>query len=119
MECAQWLFVPYASSKQASKLCSLLNGKELLRSVSSTDSLTTHAQIQKIMPVHWLHPRAIMIATLYDCIVICPGAPKRLLECLVFHKSLIRYEDYPPRSGSIPFSYSEEEEEVEVSSKCP
>ena len=91
----------------------------MLRSISSTDSLTAHAQIQKIMPVHWLHPRAIMIATLYDCIVTCPGAPKRLLECLVFHKSLIRYEDYPPRSGSIPFSYSEEEEEVEVSSKFP
>ena len=37
----------------------------------------------------------------------------------MFHKSLIRYEDYPPRSGSIPVSYSQEEEEVEVSSKFP
>ena len=105
--------------RKASEPCSLLSGQELLRSISGTDSLTAHAQIQKIMPVHWLHPRAVMIATLYDCIVTCPGAPKRLLECLVFHKSLIRYEDYPPRSGSIPVSYSQEEEEVEVSSKFP
>ena len=55
------------------------------------------AQIQTVGSIHWLHPRAIMVATLYDSIVICPGAPKRLLECLVFHKSLIRYVDpHPP-----------------------
>ena len=53
-------------------------------------------QIQTVGPIHWLHPRAIMVATLYDSIVICPGAPKRLLECLVFHKSLIRYVDPNP-----------------------
>ena len=100
----------------ASRPSSLLNSEELLGSVSGTDFVSAHAQIQKIMPVHWLHPRAIMIATLYDCIVTCPGAPKRLLECLIFHKSLIRYEDYRPHSGSIRFSFSDEEEEVEVSS---
>lgn len=49
-----------------------------------------------------------MIATLYDSIVICPGAPKALLECLLFHKTLIRYEDYPPAEQRITTSYSEE-----------
>ena len=69
-------------------------------------------QIQTVGPIHWLHPRAIMVATLYDSIVICPGAPKRLLECLVFHKSLIRYVDpnppewYEQNLGAI--SYSEQ-----------
>ncbi len=54
------------------------------------------AQIQTVGPIHWLHPRAIMVATLYDSIVLCPGAPKRLLDCLLFHKSLIRYQDPHP-----------------------
>ena len=53
-------------------------------------------QIQTVGPIHWLHPRAIMVATLYDSIVLCPGAPKRLLDCLLFHKSLIRYQDPHP-----------------------
>ena len=69
-------------------------------------------QIQTVGPIHWLHPRAIMVSTLYDSIVICPGAPKRLLECLVFHKSLIRYVDpnppewYEQKLGAM--SYSEQ-----------
>ncbi len=37
-----------------------------------------------------------MVATLYDSIVLCPGAPQRLLDCLLFHKSLIRYQDPHP-----------------------
>ena len=53
-------------------------------------------QIQTVGPIHWLHPRAIMVATLYDSIILCPGAPKRLLDCLLFHKSLIRYQDPHP-----------------------
>ncbi|CAL5227508.1 g10493 [Coccomyxa viridis] len=53
-------------------------------------------QIQTVGPIHWLHPRAIMVATLYDSIVLCPGAPQRLLDCLLFHKSLIRYQDPHP-----------------------
>jgi hypothetical protein len=53
-------------------------------------------QIQTVGHMHWLHPRAIMVATLYDSLVICPGMPKRLRACLEFQKSLIRYVDPNP-----------------------
>ena len=55
-----------------------------------------YVQIQTVGPMHWLHPRAIMVTTLYDSLVICPGMPKRLRACLEFQKSLIRYVDPNP-----------------------
>ncbi|BDA46495.1 hypothetical protein COCOBI_08-5880 [Coccomyxa sp. Obi] len=54
-------------------------------------------QIQVLYPVHWLHPRAVMLQVLYDSLLgdpyIAPRVPPRLLDLLEYHKTLIYYDD--------------------------
>ncbi|EIE23845.1 hypothetical protein COCSUDRAFT_47030 [Coccomyxa subellipsoidea C-169] len=53
--------------------------------------------IQVVHPVHWLHPRAVMLQVLYDSLVgdpfIAPRIPPRLLDLLEYHRTLIFYDD--------------------------
>lgn len=54
-------------------------------------------QLQCLKPVHWLHPRAVMLQVLYDSLMadpyICNNIPPRLLDLLEFHKTMILYDD--------------------------
>lgn len=62
------------------------------------------AQIQVLRPVHWLHPRAVMLTALYESLTSDPAIrghiPPRLRDLLEFHRTLIRYTDEPAASGS-------------------
>ena len=55
------------------------------------------AQIQVLRPVHYLHPRAVMLVTLYESLTgdphICNNIPPRLLELLEYHRTLVLYDD--------------------------
>ncbi|EIE19526.1 hypothetical protein COCSUDRAFT_67679 [Coccomyxa subellipsoidea C-169] len=57
----------------------------------------THQQIQVLYPVHWLHPRAVMLQVLYDSLMgdpwIAPRVPPRLLDLLEYHRTLIFYDN--------------------------
>lgn len=65
--------------------------------VNSVAPSSVHAQIQQLHPVHWLHPRAVMLTTLYASLTADPrircNIPPRLKELLEFHRSLIVWEN--------------------------
>ena len=55
------------------------------------------AQIQVLRPVHWLHPRAVMLTVLYESLTrdphICNNIPRRLRGLLEFHRTMICYDE--------------------------
>ncbi|KAK9918884.1 hypothetical protein WJX75_007810 [Coccomyxa subellipsoidea] len=75
-----------------------------------------HQQIQVLYPVHWLHPRAIMLQVLYDSLMgdpyIAPRIPPRLLDLLEYHRTLIMYDDDYEEDEEF-YDDSEEQQEVE------
>jgi hypothetical protein len=68
-------------------------------------------QIQVLRPVHWLHPRAVMLTALYESLTSDPAirghVPPRLRDLLEFHRTLIRYTDGPAASAGTTHAHEQ------------
>ena len=46
-------------------------------------------QIQRLRPMHWLHPTAVLLASLYESLQTSTYQPRRLMKLLQQHMGMI------------------------------
>ena len=62
---------------------------------SLTDLWLYYMQIQKLEPVSALHPRALIVAIIYNFLIIRPGRYTKLLDLCILHQKYITHMPAP------------------------